>query len=204
MSTMNWPRRDVVKLTGVAAAAAAFMAPITKALGKTSPAPAADPAPIDAVLVDLRYPDSRVFADELAARGAKVFSTDGDLGHLWRGELGALYARGGVRVAGLTPHSDLFLSVALANETGTKAVCSFEGWHDCRGSETLRHTLEGGATTRGLGAELDGAGPGWAKALAHRVADAAAAGRPYVKDSSVTGTARTADHPGTLISWVIG
>jgi|GEM_PF-2338159 len=204
MTTQEWPRRDVVKATGAAAVAAAFMAPIAKAFGKTAAPPLAPAAPIDAVLVDPRYADSRAFADELAARGAKVFSTERDLGELWRGELGALYAKGGVRVAGLTPHSDLFLSVALANETGTKAVCGFEGWHDCRGSETVRHTVEGGVGAKGLGADLDTAGSGWAKALAARVADAAAAGKPYVQDASTAGTRRGADHPGTLISWVIG
>jgi hypothetical protein len=203
MNKAGWPRRDVVKATGALATVAAFMAPLSKAFGKAPAAPAA-PALIKAVLVDPRYADSRAFADTLAAQGARVFSVEDDLGHLWRGELGALYAAGGVRVAGLTQHSDLFLSLSLARETGAKAACGFEGWHDCRGSATLRHSVEGGAGARGLAAELDAVGEDWATALAARVSGAAAAGRPTVVEASTAGGARSADHPGTLISWVIG
>ncbi|MEO6339988.1 MAG: hypothetical protein ABIO39_08135, partial [Caulobacteraceae bacterium] len=110
MKSYDWARRDVVKASGAVAAVAAWAAPLAKAFGK-SKAPPAPAAPITAVLVDPRYADSRAFADELVARGAVAFSTETDLGHMWRGELGALYAKGGVRVAGLTPHSDLFLSL---------------------------------------------------------------------------------------------
>jgi hypothetical protein len=204
MSKSGWPRRDVVKATGAAATMAAFMAPIAKAFGKTPRAAPAAPPPIRAVLVDPRYADSRAFAAALEAEGAKVFSVEDDLGHLWRGELGAIYGAGGARVAGLTPHSDLFLSLSLARETGVKAACGFEGWHDCRGSDTLRHTLEGGAATKGLAAELDAVGEAWATALAQRVSGAAAIGKPTVADASVAGGPRPSDHPGTLISWVIG
>jgi hypothetical protein len=200
----GWPRRDVVKATGAAATMAAFMAPIAKAFGKTGGTAEPAAAPIKAVLVDPRYADSRAFAAALEVQGAKVFSVEDDLGHLWRGELGALFAAGGARVAGLTPHSDLFLSQSLARETGAKAACGFEGWHDCRGSDTLRHTLEGGAATRGLAAALDAAGPAWATSLAERVAGAAAVGKPTVADASSGNAPRPADHPGTLISWVIG
>src|SRR3954470_5238684 len=100
MKTYDWVRRDVVKAGGAVAAVASWAAPLTKAFGK-SKAPPAPATPIAAVLVDPRYADSRAFAEELVARGAKAFSTETDLAELWRGELGALYARGGVRVAGL-------------------------------------------------------------------------------------------------------
>lgn len=200
----GWPRRDVVKATGAAATLAAFMAPIAQAFGKTAETARPAPPPIKAVLVDPRYADSRAFAEALQAQGAKVFSVEDDLGHLWRGELGSIYGAGGARVAGLTPHSDLFLSLSLAKETGAKAACGFEGWHDCRGSDTLRHTLEGGEGARGLAAELDAVGEAWASALAQRVSAAAAIGKATVADASTGGAPRPADHPGTLISWVIG
>ena len=203
MKTYDWVRRDVVKAGGAAAALAAWAAPLAKAFGKSKPMPA-PLAPIGAVLVDPRYADSRAFADELVARGARAFSTETDLAELWRGELGALYAKGGVRVAGLTPHSDLFLSTALASEAGPRATCSFEGWHDCRGAEVITHAVEGGDRAKGLAGDLNAAGAGWAKALAVQVAEAAAQGKPTVRDAAPAKTARGVDHPGSLVSWVIG
>ena len=68
----------------------------------------------------------------------------------------------------------------------------------------ITHALEGGKAAKGLAGRLDSAGAGWAKALAAEVADAAAAGKPTVRDVAATGTPRGPDHPGSLVSWVIG
>jgi hypothetical protein len=164
--------------------------------------PASEPAKIERihfVLVDEELEDSIAFAQELTARGALAFSVRDDIGRLWFGELGAAF-KPGHAIAGLTSHSELLVSAEFARQHGARI--RFEGAHDCRGSDTLGHSLRLGAHDESLGAVLVSADAAWPRALASRLPSLSKCEALRVESCSTT-TQRTASHPGSLFSWVI-
>jgi hypothetical protein len=156
---------------------------------------------IDFVLMDARYADSHAFAQALQRRGARVIDTATDLGALWYGELGAAWTAAPLRLAGLTPHSDLFVCEGFARGHGARVV--YQGSHDCRGVATLTHRLAPTAPLAGLAAALADAGPRWPLRLADRLGRAGRDDRPQGREQVATRTPRAPDHPGTLFSWLI-
>src|SRR5689334_19919106 len=70
------------------------------------------------VLVDERFSDSRRFAAAFEARGATLVSLSEDIGRLWYGKLGVQCRRPNSFIAGLTLHTDLFVSQLFARECG--------------------------------------------------------------------------------------
>ena len=157
--------------------------------------------PFDAVIVDARYSDSRRFAAVLQQQGARIIDTREDLGLLWYGALGAAFRNGPQRIAGLTPHSDLFICDSFGREHGVRLI--YEGAHDCRGEQVLSHALRLGAPLAGLAAELQQARAHWPVRLAQRIDLADRTALPSAREHVFTRTRRAADHPGMLFSWAI-
>ena len=110
-------RREVLKGTaGLAAAQALLAAPASAA------ARAAD-APPDIAVFDARYPESRAFAEAMAARGAALFNVAGDVARLWYGPLARALAEGRrPRIAGLTTYSDLVVVRGCAAEARMRLI----------------------------------------------------------------------------------
>lgn len=154
---------------------------------------------VDAVLFDERYSDSRKFARELARGGAQTFSVQFDVGRLWYGPWAQLFATPGVRLAGLTLHSDLFISTEFARHQ--RAAVMFQCMHDCRGSDAQTHTIERG--TLRYAEPLSALSSGfWSIALAQRMTESR---HDEDGDSAhiIAHSPRTHDHPGVLYSWVM-
>jgi hypothetical protein len=194
-------KREFIK-TAAAAAAAAFVGRSLAAERKPQAA-----SRLDAAIFDARYGDSRDFAMELEHQGAKVLSTGGDSGALWYRDMQPLLARGRIRFAGMTPGCDLFILGTLAAERGMRVLYRAE--HDCRRCRPLTHTVQTRADARALAAALQRSSAQWPALLA-RTIGAGAAGydtlgyKPLPSVIIQTATVRRADHPGLLVSWVIG
>lgn len=189
-------RRDFLKTSAVVATAA------STGILNAHARPANEPASIQQihfVLVDEELEDSIAFAQALTARGALAFSVQDDIGRLWFGELGAAF-KPGHAIAGLTSHSELLVSAEFARQHGARI--RFEGAHDCRGSDTLAHSLRLAAQDEALSAALVSADTAWPRVLASHLPDLAKCDVMRVTSCS-TSTQRTASHPGSLYSWVI-
>ena len=147
------------------------------------------------VLVDERYSDSRRFAASFAAQGATLISLERDIGQLWYGELREHCAVSHATIAGLTQHTDLFVSQLFARDIGKSLV--HVGTHDCRGRRTLSHSLPADIDL----ADVDAAGGDWAEQLARTMIAKRAFSESTIKrDTTVE---RASDHPGSLFSWMI-
>jgi hypothetical protein len=155
---------------------------------------------IDFVLFDDELEDSVSFARELTAQGARAFETQQDVGHLWFGELGRLFASGKV-IAGLTSHSEFLVCAAFAREAGARV--RYEGSHDCRGSDVLSHTLQIASSVQPFSTALAAADREWPRFIAAQAGRLAACDGALHEDRCHTQTQRTATHPGSLFSWVI-
>jgi hypothetical protein len=186
-------RRDFIKTTAAAGAIAA-----TPGLAAAA---AVKPSAISLVLYDPRFSDSRAFAQALMARGARGFSTEVDIGRLWNGPLGEAFAQAPGALAGMTPHTDLFVSTVFARELA-RARVAFEALHDSRGAQVLSHRLEVGSQQRGLAGELTAAGGAWPTRLADCLALSGEWSKPQARETAITNTVAE-DHPGALFSWVI-
>jgi len=183
-------RRDFLKST----VAIASVAAASRAAAALMPAAAsAAHGLVGAVVVDNRFGDSRRFAEVYAARGASVISLAEDIGRLWYSRLGALCAQPGTVIAGLTLHTDLFVSQQFARECG-KSLLQF-GSHDCRGRNTLVHTVPAYALSAV-------SGESWATKTARCMLDAPTFASRQ-QQTIATDTIRAADHPGSLYSWLI-
>lgn len=148
------------------------------------------------VVFDPRYSDAQIFSQTFQALGAAVFAAGPiDVVGLWRTQLHAARPRA---IAGLTTHSDLEIVQACAAEIGLKLKC--EIFHDSRGRSTVQHRIARGGSEH-LVRELGESGAAWPAAVA-RVISAT------VPDRSLTSFPRlsapkAADHPGTLVSWLL-
>jgi hypothetical protein len=183
-------RRDFIKRT----AAVASVTAIGGIAGFQVDAKTLLPPLRDAtVLVDERFSDSRRFAAALEARGAIVVSLSEDIGRLWYGELGAQCRRPGSFIAGLTLHTELFVSQLFARECGKK-LAAF-GQHDCRGQSTLVHSLPSN-----LALNLSDAND-WPETIAATLSGLRQCEVTHV--SRASRVVRAVDHPGTLYSWMI-
>jgi hypothetical protein len=185
-------RRDFIKHTAAMASVAVT--------GITQAEPVAETAQNDiarclvgAVLVDGRFSDSRRFASAFASHGVKAISLTEDIGSLWYGELRAQCLQSHSVIAGLTLHTDLFVSQQFAREFGKRFI-QF-GAHDCRGQSTLTHAIPMSATLDLRSRES------WAEDVAQCMIDAQSFSAQRVMQA--TGVARSSDHPGSLYSWMI-
>jgi len=187
-------RRELMLTSAAAAAAAALPA---QALAESL----APTRAIAAVLVDPRYADSVAFAAAARTRGAQVFSLeDDDLGRLWRGALGEHFAAHSGAVAGMTSHTELFISSTFAAEQARRRLV-FEAMHDSRAGLGLNHRIRASAAYAGAAAEIAAAGPAWPDRLGAWLCARPAAPGPLAHEA-VRGP-KAAAHPGTLFTWVI-
>jgi len=147
------------------------------------------------VLVDERFSDSRRFAAAFAARGATVLSLDEDIGRLWYRDLRRECAAAHTRIAGLTLHTDLFISQVFARDLH-RTLLEF-GVHDCRGRQSLTHTLPSNSQLDLRSSEA------WAAEVANALLEGKGSGRLLDGVTQASTITRAVDHPGTLYSWLI-
>jgi hypothetical protein len=150
------------------------------------------------VFFDGRYSDSRRFAESFASSGVERFDTASDVAQLWYSRLRSQAQTRPLRMTGLTAHSDLFVLERCAADARMKL--RFEAFHDCRGAETVTHWLNQGDERSAFA--LVTAGNDWPAVLAHSVLEDAGLQRQSPLRLTTT-IARAADHPGTLVSWLI-
>jgi hypothetical protein len=163
----------------------------------------------EAVVFNDRYSDARAFAQALAATGVPALAMAGDAGTLWHGALGKRVAGGCRRLAGVGTSMDLLILESLGREAGLRV--RFLAQHDSRGSRTLTHSIAGDAAAyAGIAGELST--PDWPARLAAALpgwADHACAGQAVSIATAaglrvITPVERSPDHPGMLLSWILG
>ncbi|HXX46304.1 MAG TPA: twin-arginine translocation signal domain-containing protein [Candidatus Acidoferrales bacterium] len=191
-------RRDFLKGAAMvpAGVAAAQWSAAAEAFGAKS-------SRITAVVYDERYADCRVFAESLARQGAMLFPTGGDAARLWYGALRAHLARYGGGVAGMTTDCDLGVSRECGRELGMRIA--YEGSHDGRTSNCLKHRLRGGDEANAVYAALLRADAPWAESIATALA------RPPLGERIINAIAGTPTittpasgaHFGYLTSWLL-
>lgn len=182
-------RRETL-LSGAAVAALAMLPPWAKARGGRRPA-------LTAVVHDRRYADSRAFAEALEAPGIESLSVQSGAVDLWRAHLGRVGGR--PKLAGMTTWADFATLRLCAAELRMSVL--HQCLHDCRGSSTLTHRIHSAEPGRVARALSEG-GARWPRALATSLISASGgdAGEEVVAGLH----RRAADHPGTLVSWLIG
>ncbi len=191
-------RRTFLKDAGALTASAALIASGAPGIAAAA---ATDGQRISAVLFDGRYSSCRAFAGALARNGAMAFNVQPDAAALWYGPLrDHLVARGGC-VAGLTTFSDSMLSQSFGRDFGLSP--RYEGAHDSRGSDVLKHQLRAGAGVDEIAGALREADSDWAEALAVALARSNSIARAGRRRLAVAFTTRVGDHPGFLQSWLL-
>ncbi len=172
-------RRDILRLGSAAALATLLHWP--------SHARPFEKPPV--AIFDGRYSDARLFAEAARARGARAFDTQGDVASLWHGR-GVQWDEA-TTLIGLTAYADLLIISELARslDLGPK----FQVMHDARGGAKVRHVTEDATA----GAPDFGAGRAWPVALADCIDGSAG-----MSGARERAGPRSADHPGTLWSWM--
>jgi hypothetical protein len=131
-----------------------------------------------------------------------VVATERDLASQWRRLLLAgLQRRERPKLSGMTPHSDLVLMNECAAEWNLKL--HYEGIHDCRGRETVTHSVRHRLMTEDkLSPRLATAGIGWASTVARSLCEIQPQSALW-HERIISGQApRSQDNPGTLVSWL--
>jgi len=179
-------RRTFVKI-GLATAAA-----------QTIPSAYAIPATPTVVFFDPRYSDSQRFAATFCALGGEQVSTERNLVQLWYAGLQARAKGKQLRLAGLTTHSDFLVVERCALDERLRVRHTIV--HDCRGATTVTHFLN--RSSEAMARALGTADTQWPAAVARSLADDSEVSAIAPRRISMN-TARAADHPGTLVSWLI-
>jgi hypothetical protein len=182
-------RREFVQSTVVASAALGMGSLSSQAAASVS-------ASGVSVVFDPRYSDARAFSQTFERLGASSFAVGPvDVVALWRSHLRVMRPRA---IAGLTTHSDLEVVRECASEIGLKLQC--EIFHDSRGRETVQHRItRGGSAT--LIRQLARSGAAWPAALASVMTDGSSEWATI--SAPVLSAPKAADHPGTLVSWLL-
>ncbi len=191
-------RRTFLKDAGALTASAALMASGAPGIAAAA---SADGQRISAVLFDGRYSSCRAFADALSRNGARAFDVHPDAAALWYGPLRDRLVVCGGCVAGLTTFSDSMLSQSFGRDYGLSL--RYEGAHDSRGSDVLKHQLRAGAKVDEIAGALREADSDWAEALAGALARSDSISRAGRLQFAVAFTTRVGDHPGFLHSWFL-
>jgi len=195
-------RRTFLKECAALAAVASAPLGTPQSLAKTSVNARRPAQRIAYVLMDETIDEARGFAAPLRARGATVLSVvETDLEELWRRKLHRACVEHSA-IAGLTSHSTLFICAGFAREIGARV--RHEAQHDCRGCDVLTHRLPAGTRSPALDDALAHAGAHWPLTLAAYIAALPATGVHLNAAVIHTETRRSATHPGTLFSWLIG
>jgi hypothetical protein len=182
-------RREFVEAT-VAAGAALGLVPVQ--------AHAAGPRASGLrVVFDPRYSDAQAFSRAFRDLGITALAAGPiDVVGLWRTQLRAARP---TAIAGLTTHSDLEIVQACAAEIGLKLKC--EIFHDSRGRSTVHHRIARGGSAY-LVREIGASGAMWPAAVARTMPSTIAAQSTSILAPDLSAP-KAADHPGTLVSWLL-
>lgn len=166
---------------------------------KTVFADGAEPAALDALVIDTRYREAREFGLRAGEWGAPVREIEGDITNLWSNELDARWKSAPAAVAGLTERPALFLLERLAWDRGLRVV--FEAEHLPSSAGAIGHKVLRSANAT-LESELGDAGASWPAVLADQLLTGA---RIVARDFTPSGAAMAAsiDEPTKLYSWII-
>lgn len=159
----------------------------------------AEPAVLDAVVIDTRYREAREFGLRAGEWGAPLREIEGDITELWSRELDTRWKSGPAAVAGLTERPALFLLERLAWDQGLRVV--FEAEHLPNTDDSVSHRVLQSANSR-LESRLGKAGATWPIVLADHLLTGE---RVAARDFTPSGAAMAAsiDEPTKLYSWII-
>jgi hypothetical protein len=159
------------------------------------------PTPLYKVVFDQRFLSSRAFAGEVKRLGGPVFGIKGDITDLWFHDLDARWKREPIGIAGLTEHGPLFCLERLAWDHGMRVV--YRADHTYRSDGYMEHELTGSEQMLREAVDLSSSGANWTSRMASLLTRCPASRAQASKMTVVTPTARPADDPEHLVSWVI-
>jgi hypothetical protein len=164
---------------------------------------AAEPAstPLYKVIFDERFASCRTFASEAKRLGSPVHGIKGDITDVWFHDLSIRWKAGPAAIAGLTAHGAIFCLERLAWDQRMRVV--FRGEHSYGPNGRLDHVLSAPPDVLRQTAGLDESGPEWAGRIASVVVRFPANRYGAETMNIVTPSAKRADDPEQLISWVI-
>jgi hypothetical protein len=151
-------------------------------------------------VADPRYSDSVRFAEAIAGAGGTVMEIGSDIGTLWFGDIEPRLRDGGLRLAGLTLASDLFVLERLADRS--RSATLYAGCHDWRGP-CSQHRLSGVMRLARPLAAIRTGGLDWPRALGEAIAaEKLPVDRAETRHLSVE-LAAALDSPKYMTSWLI-
>jgi hypothetical protein len=159
------------------------------------------PTPLYKVIFDQRFLSSRAFAGEVKRLGAPIYAIKGDITDLWFHDLDARWKREPIGIAGLTEHGPLFCLERLAWDHGMRVV--YRADHTYRSDGYMEHELSGSEQMLREAVDLSSSGANWSSRMASLLTRCPASRAEASKMTVVTPTARQADDPEHLVSWVI-
>src|ERR1700734_544125 len=191
-------RREFLQI-GVAALAL----PISARTGVKATAAGEESAPahLYKVISDERHASSRAFASEVKRLGAPLQGIKGDITDFWFNELDARWKKEPVAVAGLTEHGPLFCLERLSWDHGMRVA--YRADHTYRSDGYMEHELTGSEQMLREAVDLSSSGANWSSRMAGLLTRCPANPARASKMTVVTPTARPADDPRHLVSWVI-
>jgi hypothetical protein len=193
-------RREFLQI-GVAALALPISARAGLAPAISSRANESAPTPLYKVIFDERFASSRAFAGEGKRLGASIYGIKGDITDLWFNDLDARWKKKPVGIAGLTEHGPLFCLERLAWDHGMRVV--YRADHTYRPDGYMEHELSGSERMLREAVDLSSSGPDWSSRTASLLTRCPASPAQASKMTVVTPTAKHADDPEHLVSWVI-
>jgi hypothetical protein len=150
-------------------------------------------------IADRRYGDSLRFANAIAHGGGEAVEIGSDIGTAWFGDIEPRLRHGGLRLAGITLPSDLFVLERLTDRSRSATI--YTGTHDWRGP-CSQHRLIGAISLAGPASALQCGGLDWASALS----DALVAERLQLHMETrhlVLELMPASDNPKYLTSWLM-
>ena len=193
-------RREFLQI-GVAALALPISARTGLTPAVSGPANQSVPTPLYKVIFDQRFLSSLAFAGELRRLGAPIYGIKGDITDLWFHDLDARWKREPIGIAGLTEHGPLFCLERLAWDHGMRVV--YRADHTYRPDGYMEHELTGSEEMLREAVDLSSSGANWSSRMATLLTRCPANRAQASKMTVVTPTARHAEDPEHLVSWVI-
>ena len=149
---------------------------------------------------DRRYSDSVRFASAIARNGGEAIEIGSDIGTVWFGDIEPRLRHGGLRLAGVTLPSDLFVLERLVDRSRSATV--YTGTHDWRGP-CSRHRLTGAISLGRPASELQSGGLDWASALGDALIPERLQAASLETRHLAFGLTPASDNPKYLTSWLM-
>jgi len=157
--------------------------------------------PLYKVIFDQRFQSSRAFAGDVKRLGAPIYGIKGDITDLWFHDLDARWKKEPIGIAGLTEHGPLFCLERLAWDHGMRVV--YRADHTYRSDGYMEHELSGSEQMLREAVDLTSSGADWSSRMAALLTRCPASQSQASRMTVVTPTAKQADDPEHLVSWVI-